>query len=88
MFKCKWTLLINVTLQARRVRTGCQSCLFKFKTAMWVVAIAAFHGAFQYLVMERHIELVLNFRVTAQAQLRVAGFEQFKSRDSRLEFVM
>ena len=54
----KWSLLIYVTLYASRIGACCQSRLFKFETAVRVVAIAAFHCAFQHLVMERQIKHV------------------------------
>jgi hypothetical protein len=40
----KRSLLINVTLYAGRIHTGCQPRLFKFETAMWIVAVAALQG--------------------------------------------
>ena len=73
----KWSLLIYVTLYASRIGACCQSRLFKFETTVRIVAIAAFHCAFQHLVMERQIKLVLGFAVTVYAKLRFAVHEQF-----------
>ena len=53
MFKNEGPLFVRVTLHAGRVRASRQSCLFEFKTAMGIVAVAALHGAFKNLVMER-----------------------------------
>ena len=41
---------------------------------MRIVTVAALHSAFENLVVERQIELMLDFGVTAQAKLRLAGF--------------
>ena len=68
----KWTLLVGVTLDAYRICTGSKSGLFEFKTTMWIMAIAALHRAFQHLVMERQVKLVLGLAVTTYAKLRFA----------------
>lgn len=70
----KWTLLIRVTLDASCIGTSSKSGLFEFKTAMWIVAVAALHGSFQNLVMEREIKLVLHLGMTAETQLRFVHF--------------
>ena len=80
----EWALLVCVTLDASRVGAGGESRLFKFETAMWIVAIAALHGSFQYLVMEGHNELVLLFTMAAQAKLRFAGLQQLDGREAGL----
>jgi hypothetical protein len=80
----KWTLLICVTLDAGRISAGSKSGLFEFKTAMGIVAIAALHGAFKNLVMERKIKLVLHLAVAAQTKLRLARFQQLERRDAWL----
>lgn len=80
----KWTLLIRVTLDARRICAGSKSGLFELKTAMWVVAVAALHGAFKDLVMERKIKLVLHLGMTTEAQLRFTHFQQLERRDAWL----
>ena len=71
MFEREWTLLIGVALDARRVRADSQPRLLQLKTAVRVMAVAASHGAFEHLVMGRHGELVFDFTVTTQAQLRL-----------------
>ena len=48
------------------------------------MAISAFHRPFKDLVMEWLIELVLNFAVATEAQLRLAHLQQFKCRETRL----
>ena len=75
MLVYKRSLLVCVTLDAGCVDASRQSCLFEFKTAVWIVAIAALHRPFEHLVMERQIKLVLRFAVTTQAKLRFAVFE-------------
>ena len=74
VFEGKWTLLIGVALDAGRVGANRQPRLFQLKTAVWVVTVAAFHGPFEDLVMLRHSELVFDFTVTTQAQLRLTVF--------------
>jgi hypothetical protein len=71
----KRTLLVYVTLKASRIYARGKPRLFQFKTAVRIVAIAALHGAFQHLVMEGQLKLVLRFTVTAQTELRFAGCE-------------
>ena len=84
MFVNERSLLVCVTLDASCIYTCRQSCLFQFKTAMWVVAIAALHRAFQHLVMEWQIELVLGFTVATEAKLRFTIFQQLQIRETRL----
>jgi hypothetical protein len=71
VFESKWTLLIGVALEAGGVSTNRQPCLFQLETAMRIVAVGTFHGPFEDLVMLRHGELVFDFTVTTQAQLRL-----------------
>ena len=80
----KGTLLVYVTLYASRIDSCCQSRLFQFETTMWIVAIATLQRAFQDLVMERQLELVLDLAMTAQAELRLAVLEQLDTRNARL----
>jgi hypothetical protein len=77
-------LLICVTLDASCVRAGRQSCLLKLETAVRIMAIAAFHGAFQHLVVERQIKLVLGVTMTTNAKLRFARSEQTQIREAGL----
>ena len=53
MFESEWTLLVRVTLYARRIGAGSQSGLLEFKTAMRIVTVAALHRAFENFVVER-----------------------------------
>ena len=80
----KRSLLIYVTLYAGRIDTGCQPRLFKFETAMRIVAIAALQRAFQHFMMEWQLELVFDLIMTAQTELRFAGLEQLQTRDAGL----
>ena len=75
MFVGERSLLISVTLDAGGVSANREPCLFQFETAVRVVAVAASHGPFEDLVMLRHGELVFDFSVTAQAQLRLTVFQ-------------
>ena len=75
VFESKWTLLIGVALDARRISSNRQPCLFQFETAVRVMAVAAFHSSFENLVMLRHGELVFDFTVATQAQLRLTVFQ-------------
>jgi hypothetical protein len=84
MFENEGTLLVSVTLDTSRIHAGRQSRLFEFETAMGIMAIAALHYSFEHLVMERQIELVFYFRVTTQAKLRLAHFQQLDHREARL----
>ena len=84
MFVNKWTLFVCVTLDARGVRAGRQSRLFQLEPAVWVVAIAAAHRAFEHFVMERQVELVLRFAVTTEAKLWLALLEQLDVGNARL----
>ena len=78
VFKRERPLLIRVTLDAGCIRTGRQSRLLEFKAAVRVVAISALHRPFENLMMERLIELVLNFAVATDAQLRLAYLQHFQ----------
>lgn len=75
----KRPLLVRVTLNTRGVEARRQPGLFKLKSAVRVVTIAALHRAFQHLVMERQLKLVLDFTVTAQAELRLTGGQQLNA---------
>lgn len=78
VFVNKWALLVRMTLDAGCVGAGGESRLFEFETAVRIMAIAALHGAFQDLVMEGQIELVLGLAVTTHAKLWFAGQKQFQ----------
>ena len=80
----KRTLFVRVTLDAGRVCARREARLFELKTTMWIVAIAAFHRAFEHFVMEGQIELVLRFAVTTQTKLWLAFLEQLQIWKARL----
>jgi hypothetical protein len=80
----KWSLLVYVTFYAGRIDACCQSRLFKFETAMRIVAIAALQRAFQHFMMEWQLELVFDLIMTAQTELRFAGGEQLHTRNAGL----
>ena len=80
VFVSEWTLLVGVALHARRIRAGGQSCLLELETAVGIVTVAALHRAFEHLVMKGLVEVGLNFVVTTDAELRLAGFQQMKGR--------
>jgi hypothetical protein len=84
MFVNKRALLIRVTLNASGISTCSKSCLLEFKSAVRIMAIAAAHCAFENFVMERQIELVLDFCVTAQAKLRLVHLQHFDRRETWL----
>ena len=71
----KRTLFVSVTLDTRGVSASRESRLFQLEAAVWVVAIAAAHRAFEHFVMERQVELVLRFAVTTEAKLWLALFQ-------------
>ena len=72
----KWSLLVGVTLDTSRVGASCESRLFKFETAVRIVAVAALHRSFEHFVMERQVELVLRLAMTTEAKLRFACSQQ------------
>src|ERR1044072_1359135 len=74
----KRTLLVCVTFDASGVGAGRQSCLFELETAVRIMAIAALHRAFQHLVMERQVELVLRLAMATETKLRLTVFEQLQ----------
>ena len=77
-------LFVSVALDARGVGAGRKSRLFQLESAVWVVAIAASHRAFEHFVMERQVELVLRFAVTTEAKLWLALPQQLQIRQARL----
>ena len=80
----KRSLLVCVTLDTGGVRAGGEPRLLELKTAVRIVAIAAFHRSFEHFVMERQIKLVLGFAVTTKAKLRFAVSEKFQIRETGL----
>jgi hypothetical protein len=75
MFVSKRTLLVGMTLHARRICAGCQSCLLELETAVGIVTIAALHRALEDFVMKGLVEIGFYFLVTAYAELRLADFQ-------------
>jgi hypothetical protein len=75
MFEGEWALLVRVTLYASGICANGESGLFEFKTAMRIMAIAALHGPFKNFVMERKVELMLRFGMTAHTKLRLRDLQ-------------
>ena len=75
MLVSKRSLLIDVALDAGCICSGRQSGLLQLETAMRVVAIAATHGAFQNLMMERCGELRLDLTVATRTKLRIVRLQ-------------
>lgn len=75
MLECERALFIAMTLDAIGITADGQFNLFCFKTAVWIVTIAAFHRAFQDLMVKRLAELRFGFRMAAHTKLRFAGFQ-------------
>jgi len=71
----KRSLLVGVTLDASRVGAGRETSLFQLESAMRVMTVAAAHRTFEYLVMERHVELWLYLVMTTGAQLWIVCFQ-------------
>ena len=84
MFISEWTLFIGVTFNARCIAASCQPRLLQLKTTMRIVAIAAFHCAFENLVMEGHIECGLDLTMTAGTKLWFANLQQVECREAGL----
>ena len=51
---------------------------------MSVMTIRTLHGAFQNLMVEWLVELMLHFTVASLAQLRLTGFQHLDRRETRL----
>ena len=75
MFERERTLFFAVALDARCICPDSQFGLFRFKTAVRIMTIAAFHRTFQHFVVERFRELRFCLGVAANAQLSFARFE-------------
>lgn len=61
------TLLVSVALDTRSISARCQPRLLEFEATMRIVTITALHRAFEYLVVERFVEVRLNLTMTAHA---------------------
>ena len=75
VFERKWTLLVRVALDARGISADRQPRLLQLETAVRIVAIAAAHRAFEHLVVRRHRELVFDFAVATQTELRFTDLQ-------------
>jgi hypothetical protein len=84
MLKDERPLLVGVALDASRVRTRRQPRLLGLESAVRIMAIAATHGPFEHLVMRRLIELMFDFSMTLQAELRLTLSEQSDRREAGL----
>ena len=82
VFEGEWTLLVRVTLDASRIRTGGQSGLLEFETSVRVVAIAALHRPFENLVMKRSVKLRLHFTMTTHTELRLSYLQHMQRREA------
>ena len=71
MLKDERSLLVGVALDTSRVGADCQLRLFLLESAVWIVAIAALHRAFEHLVMKWFAELRFRFVVARHAKLRL-----------------
>ena len=71
----EWALFVVVTLDASDISADRKLGLLPFEAAMRIVAIAALHCAFKYLVVERFGELCSGFLVAAHAKLLFVGLE-------------
>ena len=80
----EWSLFVGVTLNASGIGAGREPCLFGFKSAMSVVAISTLHRAFENLVMEWLIELMLYFRVAFETKLGLGGLQKLDRRNTLL----
>ena len=72
----KRSLFIRMTLNTRRIGPSSEACLLEFKATMRIMAVATFHRAFEYFVMEWLIKVGLNFGMAANAQLWLAKFQK------------
>src|ERR671939_555091 len=77
-------LLVRVALDAGRVHAGREPALLLLEAAVRVVAVAALHRAFQYLVVEGLRELVLLLGVALEAELLLAPLHHLYVLEARL----
>ena len=75
VFKNERPLFVSMAFHARCVRSHRQPGLFRFKTAVCIVTIAAFHRAFQNFVPEWLVEMRFGFAVAGNTELLFAGLE-------------
>ena len=84
VLESKWTLLVGMALNARRVSADRQPRLLQLKTTVRVVTVAAAHRALEHLVVGRHRELMFHLGVTAQTELWFTNLQQLDRREIRL----
>lgn len=78
VFKNEWPLFVGVAFNAGGIGAGRESGLFQLKTAVRIVAIAALQRAFKHFVMKGCVELMFDFSVAAQAELRVIHLQHLQ----------
>ena len=81
VFIDKRTLLVSMTLDTRGIGAGRQPCLLKFKTAVWVMAVAALHYSFENFVVEGLVKVRLRFGMTTHTKLRLANLQHMQCRE-------
>ena len=72
MFVNEWPLLVRVTPNAGSIRADRKLCLFRFKSAVRVMTVAASHRPFEHFVMEGFRKLRLGLGMARHAKLRLA----------------
>ena len=77
MFESEWPLFAAMAFDACYVSTDGELSLFRFKTAVSVVTIAALHRSFENFVVKRFGELRFLFVVATETKLGLTGLEQF-----------
>ncbi len=80
MFKNERTLLIGMALNARRVGSEGQLCLFGLKAAVRIVTVATVHRSLQDFMSEWLAKLGLDLGVTRYAKFRLTGSQQCSRR--------
>src|SRR5436190_19323996 len=72
MFVNEWSLLVRMTPDARSIGADRKFCLFRFKSAVRVVTVAATHRPFQHFMMEGLRKLRFRLGMARHAELRLA----------------
>ena len=86
VFKNERALLIGVAFNAGRINADGEFCLLHFKSAVRVVAIAAFQSALEHLVVKRLAELRLHLVMTRNAKLLFIRLQHLFRRLGRFLF--
>lgn len=74
VFECERALFIAMALDTGSIAAECEFGLFRFKSTVCIVAVAALHHSLKDFVMERLRELCFGFRVATHTKLRLALF--------------